>query len=85
MIDVAILPIGAYALRWFMKDQHVNPAEAVSIMQDCGARQAIGVRWGTFPQTDEARSGPSEAVAEALGQQWLCPDRTSRLMRATSS
>jgi L-ascorbate metabolism protein UlaG (beta-lactamase superfamily) len=88
VIDVAVLPIGAYAPRWFMKDQHVNPAEAVRIMQDCGARQALGVHWGAFPLTDEARSDPAHALAEALaeaeiepgrflplepGQQWDCP------------
>jgi L-ascorbate metabolism protein UlaG (beta-lactamase superfamily) len=88
VIDVAVLPIGAYEPRWFMKDQHVNPAEAVRIMQDCGARQALGVHWGAFPLTDEARSDPADALAEALeqagiepsrflplepGQQWDCP------------
>jgi L-ascorbate metabolism protein UlaG (beta-lactamase superfamily) len=88
VVDVAVLPIGAYAPRWFMKDQHVNPAEAVRIMQDCGARQALGVHWGAFPLTDEARSDPAHALAEALaeaeiepgrflplepGQQWDCP------------
>jgi L-ascorbate metabolism protein UlaG (beta-lactamase superfamily) len=88
VVDVAVLPIGAYAPRWFMKDQHVNPAEAVRIMQDCGARQALGVHWGTFHLTDEARSDPAEALTEALeqagieparflplepGQQWDCP------------
>jgi hypothetical protein len=27
--------------RWFMKDQHMNPAEAVEAFRLCGPRQAI--------------------------------------------
>ena len=67
-IDVAILPIGAYAPRWFMKDQHVDPAEAVRIMQDCGAVQALGVHWGTFQLTDEARLAPQQALRAELAR-----------------
>lgn len=67
-IDVAILPIGAYAPRWFMKDQHVDPAEAVRIMLDCGAVQALGIHWGTFPLTDEARLAPREALRAELAR-----------------
>ncbi len=66
--DVAILPIGAYAPRWFMKDQHVDPAEAVQIMLDCGAVQALGVHWGTFPLTDETRLAPREALRAELAR-----------------
>lgn len=67
-IDVAILPIGAYAPRWFMKDQHVDPAEAVQIMLDCDAVQALGIHWGTFPLTDEARLAPQEALRAELAR-----------------
>ena len=64
--DLAILPIGAYAPRWFLKDQHVNPAEAVQIMQNCGAAQALGVHWGTFALTDEPQLGPQQDLWRAL-------------------
>ena len=64
--DLAILPIGAYAPRWFLKDQHVDPAEAVRIMLDCGAAQALGVHWGTFALTDEPQFAPEQDLRRAL-------------------
>jgi L-ascorbate metabolism protein UlaG (beta-lactamase superfamily) len=70
-IDLAILPIGAYEPRWFMKDQHCDPDEAVQIMIDCGARQAVGVHWGTFQLTDESRLAPKERLLAALGQRGM--------------
>jgi len=70
-IDLAIIPIGAYEPRWFMRDQHVDPAEAVQIMLDCGAAQALGVHWGTFQLTDEPRMAPKEALQEALARHHL--------------
>ena len=70
-IDLALLPIGAYEPRWFMKDQHVDPDEAVQIMIDCGARQALGLHWGTFQLTDEARLEPKERLIAAMTRRGL--------------
>jgi L-ascorbate metabolism protein UlaG (beta-lactamase superfamily) len=73
--DVAILPIGAYEPRWFMKDQHTNPDEAVRIMLDCGALQGLGTHWGTFPLSNESRTAPQELLTEALRDHGLPPEK----------
>lgn len=64
--DVALIPIGAYAPRWFMAAQHVDPAGAVQIFRDIGGRRALGIHWGTFQLTDEPREEPRDELADAL-------------------
>lgn len=63
--DLAFIPIGAYEPRWFMAPMHINPAEAVTVHRDVGARRSVGMHWGTFQLTDEAREAPVEALATA--------------------
>jgi L-ascorbate metabolism protein UlaG (beta-lactamase superfamily) len=65
-LRLAILPIGAYEPRWFMRDQHMNPAESVQALIDCGAEFALAHHHGTFQLTDEAIDAPVLALAEAL-------------------
>ena len=62
--DLAAIPIGAYAPRWFMQIMHVNPAEAVQIHKDVRARQSMAIHWGTFANlTDESLYEPPELLA----------------------
>ncbi len=59
---LALIPIGAYEPRDFMKTYHVNPAEAVKIHHDVKAQRSIGMHWGTFPLTAEAPMAPVEEL-----------------------
>jgi L-ascorbate metabolism protein UlaG (beta-lactamase superfamily) len=67
-IDLALLPIGAYEPRWFMKDIHMNPAEAVQAHLDLGARRSIGMHFGTFQLTPEGIDEPVRELGKALQQ-----------------
>jgi L-ascorbate metabolism protein UlaG (beta-lactamase superfamily) len=74
-VRLAILPIGAYEPRWFMRDQHMNPAEAVQAFVDCGAEQALAHHYGTFQLTDEAIDAPLIALDAALMAAGISPER----------
>lgn len=81
-IGTAILPIGAYEPRWFMKAQHQNPDEAVEGLELLGADHAVGHHWGTFQLTDEARDDPPEALARAMARRGFAADRFQPLAPA---
>jgi L-ascorbate metabolism protein UlaG (beta-lactamase superfamily) len=73
--DLALLPIGAYAPRWFMADHHIDPAEAVRIFEEMGAAQALAIHWGVFRLSDESRNEPPERLLHALAERGIEPDR----------
>lgn len=64
--DAAMLPIGAYEPRWFMRYQHVNPAEALAAAQMMRARELVAMHWGTFILTDEPLDEPPRALGRAV-------------------
>jgi len=72
--DVALLPIGAYAPRWFMSNQHVDVEEALKIHADVGAKRSFGLHWGTFELTDEPLDEPPRVLAELRARAGLPED-----------
>lgn len=63
--DLALLPVGGYEPRWFMRAQHMNPAEALQAHQDLAAKRSVGIHWGTFTLTDEPLDQPPLDLAAA--------------------
>ena len=64
-IDAAMLPVGAYAPRWFMQNMHMDPEEAVRATGDVGARVLVPMHWGTFQLSREPALEPIERTRAA--------------------
>ena len=63
---LSILPIGAYEPRWFMKDIHLNPAEAVKVHIDLNSEQSLGMHFAVFQLTWEPVGQPVTDLDAAL-------------------
>jgi L-ascorbate metabolism protein UlaG (beta-lactamase superfamily) len=74
-VDLALLPIGAYEPRWFMKDIHMNPAEAVQAHLDLGARRSLAMHWGTFQLTPEGVDEPVRELTKALRERGVSAEQ----------
>jgi N-acyl-phosphatidylethanolamine-hydrolysing phospholipase D len=70
-VDLALIPIGAYDPRSFMKTYHVDPDEAVMIHKDVKARKSIGMHWGTYPLTAEEPMDPPRRLKLAREKQGI--------------
>ena len=73
--DAALIPIGAYEPRWYVGHEHVDPAEAVRIMLDCGAKRAFGHHWGAFRLTWEELDAPPRELERALAEAGVPAER----------
>lgn len=65
-IHLTLMPIGAYLPRWFMREVHVSPDEAVRAFVDLGAKKMLSIHWGTYDLADEDWDQPKrETIAAA--------------------
>lgn len=67
--DFAMIPIGAYKPRWFMKNMHVNPEESVKIHKDIRSAYSMGIHWSTFQLTAEQIDAPKNDLKTALAKE----------------
>lgn len=73
---LAILPIGSYEIRWFMKNQHMNPDDAVQAHIILNSNQSIGVHYATFNEHPEQTIDSHEKdLAEALNKYNILADK----------
>ncbi len=69
-IRLAILPIGAYRPRWFMRDMHISPDEAVNAHEVLNASTSIGMHFGTFPLADDGQLEPTISLELAKAKRY---------------
>ena len=63
-IDYAFLGIGAFAPVWFMKSNHMSPADAWQAFHDLGAAKLVPMHYGTFDLSDEPIGEPERLLRE---------------------
>jgi L-ascorbate metabolism protein UlaG (beta-lactamase superfamily) len=65
---LALIPIGAYEPRWFMKGAHINPEESVRVHKDVRAKTSLAIHFGTFQLTDEGINEPRWMLEKELSK-----------------
>jgi L-ascorbate metabolism protein UlaG (beta-lactamase superfamily) len=74
--QLTILPVGSYEKRWFMKNQHMNPDDAVRAHLLLNSSQSMGIHYGTFKEHPEQSIDSHEKdLAHALHGHGLSPEQ----------
>lgn len=86
-VRLALLPIGAFR---FSKGQmasgsHIGPIQSVEVFRRLGAAHAIGIHWGTFQLSYEARDTPPLMLAEVMKCSGLDPRMFGAIEIGTSA
>lgn len=66
--DLSAIPIGAYKPRFFMKDSHCDPNEAVQIHSDIRSKRSVAIHWGTFPLANEHFDEPPAYLEKSVNE-----------------
>lgn len=72
--DIAMMPVGAFEPRWFMKSQHMDPEESLQGFVQMGAKRFVAMHWGTYDLTDEPRNLGAERIVALAAELGLSSD-----------
>ena len=67
-MTLSLLPIGAYAPRWFMERVHMDPDEALQASLTLESQTSLAIHFATFNLADDAYDAPTHALARAVTQ-----------------
>jgi len=75
-LRLALLPIGAYKPRWFMRRVHLTPRDAVEASMTLEAQTSMGIHFGTFKGlADDSQDDPVNDLNKALKELDVSPER----------
>jgi len=69
--DLSAIPIGAYEPRWFMRQHHMSPEEAIQVHLDVHSKKSVAIHWGTFVLTDEPLDEPPKRLEKVRKEKGL--------------
>jgi L-ascorbate metabolism protein UlaG (beta-lactamase superfamily) len=70
---LALLPIGAFLPRWFMRDHHVAPHETLRAAAELRAGTSVVMHYGTFALGDDGPTTPLDSLRAALDERGAGP------------
>ncbi|KAJ3388479.1 hypothetical protein HDU84_009753 [Entophlyctis sp. JEL0112] len=73
-VDLAALPIGAYAPRSLLSSVHCSPRDAVDVHADLAARKSVAMHWGTFVLSREGVMEPPRLLKEEMQRRGMAQD-----------
>lgn len=79
-IDVAMLPIGAWQPREFLRYQHMGPEDALRAFTDLGAKMMIPMHWGAFPLSQEPLAEPMVTLQDLLATDYAALSPNTKIL-----
>lgn len=69
--DICFIPIGAYSPDFLMKEEHVNPEEAIDLFKNINGKYFIPIHYGTYDLSDEPLGEPIKRLLNKAEEESL--------------